>query len=162
MIKSGYNDPSKFKCWKLFWATLSSSPGYTSHKVGEGERRWEQGSKLPIELWVPTSSLLAPTSVHFLYQGIIKWYITSVQPVLVLTTFLFFFLPCSISLPFRILFGPCPVLHICEVTRSISIPLVIYVQYTQSVSSGPYIDKSSWQKSCHIFMKSSLPEVDKP
>ena len=22
-IKSGYNDPSKYKCWKLFWATLS-------------------------------------------------------------------------------------------------------------------------------------------
>ena len=23
MIKSGYNDPSKYKCWKLFRATLS-------------------------------------------------------------------------------------------------------------------------------------------
>ena len=22
MIKSGYNDPSKYKCWKLYWATL--------------------------------------------------------------------------------------------------------------------------------------------
>ena len=22
VIKSGYNDPSKSKCWKLFWATL--------------------------------------------------------------------------------------------------------------------------------------------
>ena len=37
--------------------------------------------------------------------------------------------------------GPCPVLHICEVTRSISTPLVIYVQYTQSVSSGPCYEK---------------------
>ena len=21
-IKNGYKDPSKYKCWKLFWATL--------------------------------------------------------------------------------------------------------------------------------------------
>jgi len=22
VIKNGYNDPSKYKCWKLYWATL--------------------------------------------------------------------------------------------------------------------------------------------
>ena len=27
MIKSCYNDPSKYKCWKLYWATLREAWG---------------------------------------------------------------------------------------------------------------------------------------
>ena len=31
MIKSGYNDPSKYKGWRLFWATLNNCEKWWSH-----------------------------------------------------------------------------------------------------------------------------------
>ena len=43
MIKSGYNDPSKYKCWKLYWATLSAP----DHGNLPSTRKKNQKGKFP-------------------------------------------------------------------------------------------------------------------